>query len=576
MKSLKIKTKLIASFTLTMILIATLGFVALSSLSLVNFKAGEIANSWMKGILLLSNAQHNIALMRRAEFNYILQTDPAAKADSDKSRTEAIDAARKYMQEYFNMIDTATYENPDDKIGEMKTLSELDEKWKAYLAVGDEMIALARGGNAAQALAILQVDSREKFSVLNAFLEDMVEYNAEGGRNESIATQEIYERNRMQTIGLILLSLVITIIATVMLVRNLERAINELTRVSEAVGNGDLKVKANVYADDELGKLSGLYNVMIANIRELILSIQENAKQVSDSAEQLTDGANQSAHVIQTVAENVSNISASADAQVVQAGTTSDIVNTMASHIEQASTAAVQASTNAQTCIDKAKTGVVSIDRAIEQMSMIQTTVLQSATVVETLGERSKEIGAIVETIAAISSQTNLLALNAAIEAARAGEQGRGFAVVAEEVRKLAEQSQEATEKIADLIGSIQKETEKAVATMQEGTQVVETGSQVVHESGSAFKELSEITIESAQQIKDISATMEQLAGHTEQIVSAMAKMNDSSKEIGVETQTAAAATEEQSASMEEIASASQTLEHLAQDMQSATLKFNV
>ena len=86
-----------------------------------------------------------------------------------------------------------------------------------------------------------------------------------------------------------------------------------------------------------------------------------------------------------------------------------------------------------------------------------------------TLGDRSQEVGQIVDTISGIAGQTNLLALNAAIEAARAGEQGRGFAVVAEEVRKLAEQSQEAAKHIADLISHIQADTEDAVQAMQEG-----------------------------------------------------------------------------------------------------------
>ena len=576
LKNLKIKTKLIASFALTMIFIAVLGLVALNSLATVKFKASEIATSWMAGLATLNDVQKNLALMRRAEFNYLLQTEPAAKANGEKMREDAIAGAKKYMQEYISMIEGSVYDNPQDQIDDMKMLKELDDKWNAYLSSGNKMISLAKSGDNAQAMLILQTESVEKFNELDAVVEEMIQFNIEGGEQYSKDTEDIYDQNRLQTIALILVSLLLTIVATYMLVKNIERAISELTRVSEAVGNGDLRVSAEIYSNDELGKLSEFYNKTITNIKELVFSIQHNAKEVATSADHLTDGANQSAQVIQTVAENVSNISSSADMQTNQVGDTSRIVRAMAQNIDQASAAAVHAAQNAESCIDKAKTGIISIEKAIEQMGMIQTTVSQSAEVVETLGEKSSEIGQIVETIAAISSQTNLLALNAAIEAARAGEQGRGFAVVAEEVRKLAEQSQEATEKIATLIGSIQKETEKAVSTMHAGTEVVATGSQVVEESGSAFKELSDITIQSAQQIKDISATMKQLTIDNEKIVSAMAKVNAASVDIGSETQTAAAATEEQAASMQEIAASSRVLAELAQEMHSAALKFNI
>jgi len=120
--------------------------------------------------------------------------------------------------------------------------------------------------------------------------------------------------------------------------------------------------------------------------------------------------------------------------------------------------------------VDRANDGGQTIELAIAQMGKIETTVNSSAQVVSKLGERSKEIGQIVATISGIAGQTNLLALNAAIEAARAGEQARGFTVVAEEVRKLAEQSQEATKKIAVLIGEIQGDTDNAVVAMNNGT----------------------------------------------------------------------------------------------------------
>ncbi|MBP2651690.1 MAG: mcpB 7 [Firmicutes bacterium] len=209
-------------------------------------------------------------------------------------------------------------------------------------------------------------------------------------------------------------------------------------------------------------------------------------------------------------------------------------------------------------------------------MGQIEQTVNTSAQVVTKLGQRSKEIGQIVDTISGIASQTNLLALNAAIEAARAGEQGRGFAVVAEEVRKLAEQSQDAAKKIAQLIGEIQVDTDKAVVAMDNGTREVKTGADVVNTAGAAFGEIASLVTAVSDQVREISAAMQQMATGSQQIVGSVKKIDDLGKKSAGEAQGVSAAAEEQLASMEEIASSSQSLAQLAQKLQAEINTFRI
>ena len=223
-----------------------------------------------------------------------------------------------------------------------------------------------------------------------------------------------------------------------------------------------------------------------------------------------------------------------------------------------------------------AQEGNQAIETAVKQMNTIEQTVSKSATVVEKLGERSKEIGQIVDTISGIAGQTNLLALNAAIEAARAGEQGKGFAVVAEEVRKLAEQSQEAAKQIADLIGGIQAETETAVSAMQDGTKEVRKGSEVVNTAGKDFAAIATLVKEVSKEVQDISAAIQQMASGSQQIVDSVKSIDNISKNTAEHAQTVSAAAEEQSASMEQIAASSQSLAKMAETLQSAISHFKI
>lgn len=209
-------------------------------------------------------------------------------------------------------------------------------------------------------------------------------------------------------------------------------------------------------------------------------------------------------------------------------------------------------------------------------MISIWKTVDNSAQVVAELGERSKEIEQIVEAISGIASQTNLLALNAAIEAARAGEQGRGFAVVAEEVRKLAEQSQEAAKQIAKLISDIQGKTGEAVTAMVNGTQEVRRGTEVVDQAGRAFKDINGHVQEVAGIAQGTADGLIRLTAESQQILEGILDVKRTSQEISGQTQTISAASEEQSASVEEIAHSSQHLANLADQLQIIVAKFNL
>lgn len=357
-------------------------------------------------------------------------------------------------------------------------------------------------------------------------------------------------------------------------VKPLEAVIAKLDEMAN--NGGDLTQKIQVESNDEIGKLADVVNAMLDSIRELIKQIAQTSEQVAASSEELTASAEQSAHASTQAAESVTEVAQGAEKQLQAVGDTTDVVEEMSGKIQLVvENAETVAETSAKTA-DAASEGNKAVNSAIEQMKTIEQTVSSSAEVVAKLGERSKEIGQIVDTISGIASQTNLLALNAAIEAARAGEQGRGFAVVAEEVRVLAEQSQEAAKRIADMINEIQEETDKAVTAMHQGTEEVNRGTQVVNTAGKSFEEIEALVDLLSKQGLEIHSSTQQMNAGREQIVVAVQQIHEIAKVSSGETQSISAAAEEQSASMEEIASSSQALARMAEEMQKIVRKFKV
>lgn len=359
--------------------------------------------------------------------------------------------------------------------------------------------------------------------------------------------------------------------------RRIAKPIQVLEGAANRIAAGDLsQTEMNITSNDEIGRLGQSFEQMAQNLRGLIQKVQGATEQVSASSEELTASSEQSAQAANQIATSITNVAAGASEQLAAANDTTAVVEQISAGIQQIAANANQVAAHSAQAAEKAKNGDKAVEQAVDQMGHIEATVNTSAQVVTKLGERSKEIGQIVDTISGIAGQTNLLALNAAIEAARAGEQGRGFAVVAEEVRKLAEQSQEAAKKIAELIGEIQGETDRAVVAMDNGTREVKTGAEVVNTAGTAFREIAGLVTEVSGQVKEISAAMQQMASGSQQIVDSVKKIDDLGKKSAGEAQGVSAAAEEQLASMEEIASSSQALAKLADDLQTAVNGFRI
>ncbi|UVL08945.1 methyl-accepting chemotaxis protein [Pseudomonas rhodesiae] len=293
------------------------------------------------------------------------------------------------------------------------------------------------------------------------------------------------------------LAMLLAVGATVWLLRSKLAPLGDLVRQAEALGAGDLSARLNVSSHDEIGQLARAFNQMGEALSTMVSHIRKAAEEVNGRAQALSglsggayEGMEQQSGEITSMAGAVEEFSATSLNIADNMGNTERL-----------------AQENAQ----QTRIGRNSMQEASSSLEHIATALNSTATVINTLGQRSQEIGGIVGVITAIAEQTNLLALNAAIEAARAGEQGRGFAVVADEVRNLASRTREATDEISGMIQSIQKETGNAISTMEQGNVLMQEGLSRNADVASALARIDEQSRSAGQQFAAITtATQEQ------------------------------------------------------------------
>ena len=364
--------------------------------------------------------------------------------------------------------------------------------------------------------------------------------------------------------GISVLVLIVILLFSTQLAKRITIPIRELVMAMDDVAKGDLSTIVATTANDEIGSLAIGYNKMLEHLKVLIDNVNSSAQRLAEAARSLTMSGEQSSQAVSEVADSIMELTSGAEKQRAAIEDTSNGIGQLAQKIEQVAHNAGNAAKLTNQAISLSQTGSNAVTSAVAQMNTIETAVIQAARVVTKLGERSKEISGIVDAIAGIAGQTNLLALNAAIEAARAGEQGRGFAVVAEEVRKLAEQSQESAQNVADLINEIQQDTNLAVLSMSEGTREVKMGTDAVASAGSAFRDIAASVKDVASEVMQISSASQQMTNNSEQMVQSVERINQVSAEAVKQTKNVSGSVEKQSEAMVEIAASSQELTNMA------------
>jgi methyl-accepting chemotaxis protein len=389
--------------------------------------------------------------------------------------------------------------------------------------------------------------------------------------NNSIATMQKI------IVGIDVSIFLLLIFAAAFLGNRIGVLLGNVAKVAEEIATGNLTPKSVEYQyNDEIGDLIGSFNAMVIKLRNLIQQVATATEQVSVASQQLNDSTEETAKSVTYTAEIASTVAGDTFKQEEGIEHTTQVTQEMSTTIDNIVHSVTAVSSNSAQTTSVAKAGGQAVAGAITQMAMINDVVTKSAQNVEQLNHSSTRIGEIINVIRQIADQTNLLALNAAIEAARAGESGRGFAVVADEVKKLAEQSHKASEEITLIIQDIQKETLNAITIMDQGTQEVHKGTTVISNTGEQFENIVNLIEGLNGQIQSISMAADKLQVSSGTMVDSVQNIKVITQNTSTNIQTISSTAEEQSATMEQIASASIDLTSLAGKLRETVGQFKL
>ena len=324
------------------------------------------------------------------------------------------------------------------------------------------------------------------------------------------------KRKAMLMTGLILL---VGILIIFIMARYLLKPLKDLMKQIRKVQSGDFTVSLETKRQDEIGELTIAFNEMIQDLKSMIQGIYRGSDQLHQSSKSLSESSAQAVESASEANEKVNSLTAGSKRQLQIVQDAAATITQMSAGIEAIAENLDEVASSSHIATKVSEEGKQQIEQAVSQMNNIQNAQKDSSRVMQDLDLKSKEIGQILDTITNIANQTNLLALNAAIEAARAGEHGKGFSVVSEEVRKLAEESGKATERISQLIQEIQSKTAAAVVTINNSSKEVESGIRVIAGSGEAFYEIINSIANMSDQINSVTAATEELASGSTQIV---------------------------------------------------------
>lgn len=506
---LSTKNKLFLSFGLMIVFLASVIFIAYTSLVTIEKAQRQIYRQDMANAVDLYALRSNQNGVRADLLDMMLvskRQDQEAWHQDIKERSEKIDG----------ILQTLMERNQKDP-GFLRRLEEYKEAREAFQQTRDaELIPLIYEGKIEEAKNVALGVQMERFKKMRDIADQL-------GNEAEKAAREMVERSEQKAKNSILIFFVVggvAILMGVLLAAFLNRIIStplkQISLVAEKIAAGDLAVQMpSDHRMDEVGMLTLTFCKMVENLRRMIRELSDGINVLATSASEILASTTQVASGAAETATAVSETTATLE-EVKQ---TSQVATQKAKTVSE----------TAQKSALVSQTGRKSVEDTVEGINRVRTQMEAIAGSIVKLSEQSQTIGEIITSVNDLAEQSNLLAVNAAIEAAKAGEQGRGFAVVAQEVKSLAEQSKQATAQVRAILTDIQKATSAAVMATEQGSKAVEAGVRQSQESGESIRLLATSISEAAQASTQIAASSQQQLVGVDQVAQAMENIKQAS-----------------------------------------------
>jgi methyl-accepting chemotaxis protein len=509
LNNLKIRTKLTVFIVFSALMLVVTGGVGIVGITASKSALLSVYNDHLLGINLLNEIRNRQMLIRIQLL--------ASRQETDLFEiTDGMDKVRSHIFSIDNLLNEY---NEHVRNPEQKKL--LDEFVTARINFGKTgvlpMIDLLQASDFSKADTLRKQVLVPAYDKASQGIDTLIQYQVEQAKNEYERVTHLTNSIYALSIGAIIAGLVLSVLIGLLIARSVSRGVSVLGQAAARLAKGDLTARAELESKDELGEVAAAFNQMAGDFASLIGELHQSADQVAGAAATLSK-----------TSDRVSEVS---KAQVENAGSAANSIedlNAAVKEIAQRADGAVTVADEANTMSDHGQRVVAGAVHGIQQVA---TTVSEAAGLITALGQRSKEIGQIIQVIKDIAEQTNLLALNAAIEAARAGEQGRGFAVVADEVRNLAGRTAGATAEISTMIKTIQTETGSAVSAMENGSRQVEGGVEQANQAMQALQQINVSVKGVVEMIQGIAAATRSQSQATDTITVRVEKISEMAKD---------------------------------------------